>query len=139
MKSIRILVAALSLVVAFGACKKDKPLTFEQKLLGKWTWVRAEDYHIPADINTDSDTMNPAGAFIEFLPAGQANNLLYDSSGGGASTTTWVKVDNTHITMVDFGNLAFKLDPFSSKELVLTASETVNGVQHIVKLTLTKP
>lgn len=141
MKNIRILVAALSLVVAFGACKKDEPpVSIEKKLMGKWTWVKFEDIHTPtepADVTVDP---MPQNASIEFLAENVQSNCLYNDQGQGATAYHWTKIDNSSFTLSNYGNVVFKVKTATASSLIFSHELTSpNGVTHIVRFTLSKP
>jgi len=126
------------------SCKKSKPApgptVLEQKLLGKWTWVKYEDYHVPADPANDFVFNNPQGAYMEFLGVNSSSNLLYNEQGLGAIAYTWTPIDdNTFIGGFSIPPLTLTITTSTATSLVFSNTTTANGVQHIVRITLTKP
>jgi len=128
------------LMLCLGACKKDKPTqSLETKILGKWSWVRFQDYHEPANANTDED-INPmtAGSFIEFLNQPD-NNLVYGPNGGvNPNTYSWTKIDDNSFTMSIYPGITQKILISTNTDLVFYSEQIDNGVKHIIKHTLTK-
>ncbi len=142
MKNNRILLALLAIVMAFGACKKDKPAvpSLESKLLGKWTWTKFEDIHIPADPADVTVDPMPQNASIEFLAEAIQNNCLYNEQGQGATPYHWTKIDNNSFTISSYGNVVFTLTTATASSLIFSNELTSpNGVKHVIRFTLTKP
>lgn len=132
-------------MLAGTSCKKSKPApsltVLEQKLLGKWTWVKYEDFHIPADPSNDF-VVDPMaqGAYMEFLGASTPNNLLYNEQGQQATANTWTPIDdNTFTASFIAPSPSFTITTATSTSLVFSNQTTVNGVQHIIRFTLSKP
>lgn len=144
MKKMILSLFVLLAMFAATSCKKDKPLgptVLEQKLLGKWTWVKYEDFHIPADPSQDY-TVNPMpqGAYMEFLGANVPNNLFYNEQGQEAIPLTWTPIDdNTFLGGFSNPPSPLTITTASGSSLVFSSQTTTNGVQHILRFTLTKP
>ncbi len=138
MKKLFFILSFFLLVFAMGSCKKSEPTpSLKTKLLGKWTLTKFEDYQIPADPQTDYSANFPPGAFMEFKD-GNADNFISDESGSGATTAEWLVIDDSHISIPSLNANNFEV-LFGANSLTLTALETVGGIQHIVKYTLSKP
>lgn len=145
MKKIFFSLYVLLAMLAATSCKKDEPVptlsVLEQKLLGKWTWVKYEDFHIPADPSQDySVNPMPQGAYMEFLGANVPNNLFYNEQGQGAITFTWTPIDdNTFLGGFSNPPLPLTITTATASSLVFSNQTTTNGVQHILRFTFTKP
>ncbi len=124
-------------MLAGTSCKKDKPLTLEQKILGKWTWTQFSDTHIPAELGDIVYDM-PGGSYMEFLGANLPNNHIF-FDGFSLTEVNWVPVDDTSFISEINGGLQLTLQNATPTSMVLTNSTSSNGVQHIVSFTLTKP
>ncbi len=55
------------MVIALGSCKKNESMSvLKTKLLGKWALSKYDDYHVPADAQSDYSANFPPAAFMEF-------------------------------------------------------------------------
>ena len=125
----------LLLAMLAGSCKKDKPLTLEQKILGKWTWVSLEDFHTPAD-PADYTTNLPAGSYWEFKAD---KSLTAVVTGTPTENYTWFEVDNNSF-MVSIDPIhSFKIIKATANQLVLQVEELDNGIPNINRFTFSKP
>ncbi len=122
----------LLLTMLAGSCKKDKPLTLEQKILGKWTWVSSEVFQIPA-APSDETTNHPAGSYWEFKAD---KSLTVGVTGNPTSNYTWFEVDNNSFTV---DNDLYIITIPTPKQLVVQTEIKANGVSYISKFTLSKP
>ena len=125
----------LLLAMLAGSCKKDKPLTLEQKILGKWTWVSKEGFHTPAD-PADYKNILPVGAYWEF----KADGTITIFNGNQTYPENWHKVnDNTfYITQLGPHN-PYKITVVSANQLVIQWQYMDNGIPNITRETFSKP
>lgn len=136
----KIMLCFAFLLVCFGACKKDQPVQpLENKIIGKWNWTHYQDTHSPASPNDIDVDMN-FGSFFEFNALGTANNLswsgTYGNTGSLFGTDDWFKVDNNHLTALGSD---YTVEVVTDTKLIIVFEETINGVKHVVRYTLTRP
>jgi hypothetical protein len=125
----------LLLAMLAGSCKKDKLLTLEQKILGKWNWVSNEVFHTPAD-PADNDYFFPAGAYWEF----KADGTIMIFNGNQGSAVNWHKVnDNSFYTSPLGPNNPYTISVASAKQLVIQWQVMDNGIPKINRETFSKP
>ena len=135
MKNLILCFFVLLAMLAGTSCKKDKPLTLEQKILGKWTWKSTEHFHIPAGAN-DYTTNYLAGDYWEFKADGQltvfVSNLGY--------LNNWYKVnDNSFYIDVVGSNNPFEINVATANQLVVQWQVMDNGIPNITRHTFSKP
>ena len=128
--SLFVLIAMLA-----GSCKKDKPLTLEQKILGKWTWVSKEVFHTPAD-PADYKNILPVGAYWEF----KADGTLTIFNGNMNFPSSWHKVNDNSFYINELGpDNPHKITLASAKQLVIQWQYMDNGIPNITRETFSKP
>jgi len=124
------------LTMLAGSCKKDKPLTLEQKILGKWTWVSKEVFHTPAD-PADYTTNFPAGAYWEFKADG---GLTVHNGNMLVAISSWHKVNDNSFYINELGpDNPHKITLASAKQLVIQWQYMDNGIPNITRETFSKP
>lgn len=138
----------LLLMVCLVACKGDDPVpvkTLEQKIVGKWNWVKQESYLEPANGSNPDVTEFPAGAFVEFISgSGVDNNVIFNLGNGGANQNrTWTKIDNSTFEcyFLASSNEIQQIITADESNLVLLSEYTPPGAtqKQIIKQTFTRP
>jgi hypothetical protein len=138
MKKLFFVSSLILFVFMMGSCKKSESISvLKSNLLGKWTLSKYDDYHVPADAQSDYSANFPPGAFMEFKD-GNADNFISDETGTGSTTSVWHEIDASHISISSLNTSNFEV-VFAANTLTLTATVTSGGAQHIVKYSLTKP
>jgi hypothetical protein len=122
------------LAMLAGGCKKDKPLTLEQKILGKWTWVKYEEFQIPASPSDITDN-HPASDYWEFKADGSLKVFTFNQT----YSETWSKVNDNSLIINGNPISSFKITIASAKQLVLQQEGSNNGITYITRQTFSKP
>ena len=136
MKKILFCLIVLLGMLAGTSCKKDKPLTLEQKILGKWTWVSKESFHTPADL-ADYTYILPVGAYWEF----KADGGLTIYNGNINSSDPWYKVNDNSFYLNSSGdpNNPYEIITATANQLVFQWEVSDNGIPKITRFTFSKP
>jgi hypothetical protein len=123
------------LAMLAGSCKKDKPLTLEQKIMGKWTWVSEDFFHTPAD-PADYTYNLQSGAYWEF----KADGTITIFNGNESFPDNWHKVDGNSFYINQLGpNNPYKITAASANQLIIQYQLMENGIPIITRETFSKP
>lgn len=132
MKNFRLLIILFAFVTAFSACKKDdeKPMTTEQKVIGKWSIKKSSDkYYENNVLKESSEEIADAGDYVEF----NSNKTLVVFQNGDLSSGSYQILNENAMTFtMDGETITVSIDKLDTKLFNITTSfsTTYNGTNY---------